>query len=103
MGIRMPGATSGLFDPKVVEQLIESNNLSPLKFNKNYVVAREKKYAVCIFQATYAQTTQSRPPEDGKLRDIKSDLYWLAVGEQHILPKPGVWKYAPLPINVIYT
>ena len=23
MGIRMPGATSGLFDPKIVEQLIE--------------------------------------------------------------------------------
>jgi len=25
------------------------------------------------------------------------------VGEQHILPKPGVWKYPPLPVNVIYT
>jgi hypothetical protein len=91
------------FSQKDVEQLIESNNLSPHTFKKNYVVAREKKYAVCIFQATYARTYQSRPPEDGKLRDIKPDLYWLAVGEQHILPKPGVWKYAPLPINIIYT
>jgi hypothetical protein len=58
---------------------------------------------VCIFQATYARTYHSRPPEDGKLREIKPDVNWLAVGEQHILPKPGVWKYPPLPINIIYT
>ena len=89
--------------PKDQEQLAGSAGLSPHIFKKHYVVARENKYAICIFQASYAQTYHSRPPDDGKLRDIKSDLNWLAVGEQHVLPKPGVWKYPPLPINIIYT
>jgi hypothetical protein len=91
------------FSNQDLEQILESKSLSPHLFKKYYMVAREKKDAVCIFQATYAQTYHSRPPEDGKLRDIKSDLNWLAVGGQHILPKPGVWKYPPLPINIIYT
>ncbi|MCK7513877.1 MAG: hypothetical protein MZV70_64235 [Desulfobacterales bacterium] len=51
-------------------------------------------------QATYSLTSQARPPEDGKLRDLKPDLNWLTVGEQHILPKPGVWKYPPLPVKL---
>jgi hypothetical protein len=66
-------------------------------------VAREKRCGVCIFQASYARTYHAREPEDGKLRDIKPDLNWLTVGEQHILPKPGVWKYQPIPLNIIYT
>jgi hypothetical protein len=70
---------------------------------KYYVMAREGKERVCIVQATYSTTSQARPPEDGKLRDIKPDLNWLTVGEQQILPKPAVWNYPPLPVNVIYT
>jgi len=27
----------------------------------------------------------------------------LTVGGQHILPKPGVWKFPPLPLNIIYS
>ncbi|MDB4264880.1 hypothetical protein N9893_02320 [bacterium] len=86
-----------------IEQIIESNGLSPRSFKKNYAVDYHKKECICIFQATYARTYHSRPPEDGKLREINPDVNWLAVGEQHILPKPGVWKYPPLPINIIYT
>ena len=92
-----------MFPADDIEQIIEKNGLTPRSFKKNYVVDRLEKESVCIFQATYAQTYHSRPPEDGKLREIKPDVNWLAVGEQHILPKPGVWKYPPLPINVIYT
>jgi hypothetical protein len=86
-----------------IEQIIESNGLTPRSFRKNYAVDRLKKETICIFQATYARTYHSRPPEDGKLREINPDVNWLAVGEQHILPKPGVWKHPPLPINIIYT
>ncbi len=86
-----------------IQQIIDSNGLTPRSFKKNYIVDSLKNEAVCIFQATYARTYHSRPPEDGKLREIKPDVNWLAVGEQHILPKPGVWKYPPLPINIIYT
>jgi len=91
------------FSPKEVEHIADTSGLPPQTFKKNYVVARQQKDCVCIFQATYARTSHSRPSEDGKLRDIKTDLYWLTVGEQHILPKPNIWKYPPLPINIIYT
>jgi len=91
------------FPDKDLEPLVESNGITPRSFKKNYVVDHQSGETVCIFQATYAQTSHSRPPEDGKLREIKPDLNWLTVGEQHIIPKPGVWKYPPLPINIIYT
>jgi hypothetical protein len=91
------------FTPKEVEHITATTGVAPQTFQQNYVIAREKKDCICIFQATYARTSHSRPSEDGKLRDIKTDLYWLTVGEQHILPKPNIWNYPPLPINIIYT
>ena len=91
------------FSVKDLEQIAESNQMSLAAFRKNYVVARTKGDVICIFQVTYLNTYHARAPEDGKLRDIKPDLNWLTVGEEHILPKPGVKKYPPLPINLIYT
>lgn len=88
---------------KEVHQILEENSLVPEIFEKNYVVARSGSSRICIFQAAYAPTSHSRPPDDGKLREIKPDLNWLTVGSQHILPKPNVWKYPPIPWNVIYS
>jgi len=86
-----------------MDQIAETNNMTPRTFKKNYVTTRTKNKGVCIFQATYSFTSRGRPPDDGKLRDIKPDLNWLTVGGQHILPKPGVWKYPPISLNFIYT
>ncbi len=86
-----------------MDQIAAENGISTRSFKKNYVFSNEKKDGICIFQATYAFTNHSRPPDDGKLRDIKPDLNWLSVGGQHILPKPGVLKRPPIPLNVIYT
>jgi len=91
------------FKAQELNEIAESLNMKPRTFNKNYVVAREKKESICIFQVTYAFTDHARPPDDGKLRDIKPDLNWLTVGGEHLLPKPGVWKYPPVPLSVIYT
>jgi hypothetical protein len=91
------------FQNQELEQIAAANNVSPRTFKKKYVVAREKKEGIVIFQTTYSYTNQARFPDDGKLRDIKPDLNWLTVGAQHILPKPGVWKYPPVALNVIYT
>jgi len=91
------------FSAEDLEHVAESNNLALQTFKKNYVIAREKESCICIFQATYLNTYHARAPEDGKLREIKPDLNWVTVGEEHILPKPGVKKYPPLPLNVIYT
>lgn len=96
------------FTAEEAAQVANTNQISLRSFNKNYVVATELrdgkfKDVVCLFQATYAYTDHARPPDDGKLREINPDLYWLTVGGQHILPKPGVWKYPPLPLNIIYS
>ncbi len=91
------------FSNEELDHIAEEHHLQPRTFRKNYVVAREKRSGVCIFLTTYSYTDHSRPPDDGKLRDLKPDLNWLSVGGQHILPRPGVWKYPPLPINLIYT
>jgi hypothetical protein len=91
------------FSPQEMDRIVEENRISPRVFTKNYVIAREKKHGVCIFQATYAYTDQARAPEYGKLREIKPDLNWLSVGGQHILPKPGTRNYPPLPVQAIYT
>jgi len=86
-----------------VEQIAAANTMTSRTFRKNYVVAHRGKANLCIFQATYVYTDHSRPPDDGKLRELKPDLNWLTVGAQHLLPKPGVWKYPPLPLNFIYS
>ena len=91
------------FAKNEIERIAETNSLTPRTFRKNYVVARERKADICIFRAAYVYTNQARPPEDGKLREIKPDLNWLTVEGQHILPKPGVVKYPPIALNAIYT
>jgi len=91
------------FSEEEINRIAETFNYLPRTLKKNYVVARSGKKSVCIFQATYDYTDQARPPDDGKLRDLKPDLNWLTVASQHLLPKPGVWKYPPLPLNIIYT
>jgi hypothetical protein len=91
------------FSKAEMAQIAESNNLTLRTFTKNYVVANDKKKGVCIFQASYSYTNCARPPDDGKLRDINPDPYWLTVGGQHILPKPSMVKYPPIPVNTIYS
>jgi len=91
------------FTNEELHQIVEANSLTPSTFKKNYMVAHEENYGIFIFQATYSCTNCSRPPDDGKLHELNPDLYWLTVGAQYIIPKPGVWKYPPLPINAIYT
>lgn len=91
------------FSSEELNLIAESHRMSARTFMKNYVVAREKDKYICIFRAVYDFTEQARPPDDGKLRELKPDLNFLSVGSQHILPKPGVWQYPPLPTNLIYT
>jgi hypothetical protein len=86
-----------------MESVAQTHHLPLNTFYRNYVVNRKGGFGICIFQATYSYTNPARPPEDGKLRELKPDLYWLSVANQHILPKPGIWKYPPLPMNVIYS
>lgn len=91
------------FSDSELNAIAKAQDIGPRTLRKHYVVTREKKDNVCILQATYAFTDHARPPDDGKLREIKPDLSWLSVGAEHLVPLPGEWKYPPIPINVIYT
>ena len=91
------------FTNEEIRQIADSQNISPRSFKKNYVVDNKGNANICIFQATYAYTAHSRPPEDGKLREINPDFNWLTVGEEHVLPLPGVSKYPPINLTLIYT
>lgn len=91
------------FSDEEVAQIAAVNTIPLDRFKKNYMVARYRKDCVFILQATYATTSHARPPDDGKLREIKPDLNWLTVDGQYILPKPGVKRHPPIPLNVIYT
>ncbi len=91
------------FTEDEARQIAETQKMAPRSFRKNYVIANAGRNHVCIFQATYSYTAHSRPPEDGKLREINPDVNWLAVGGEHLLPKPGVRKYPPINLNLIYS
>jgi hypothetical protein len=92
-----------LLSENEMRQIAANHNLVYRTFKKNYVVANHRKRGACIFLVTYAYTNHSRPPDDGKLREIKSDVNWLTIGQEHILPKPGVFKYPPLPVGLVYS
>ncbi|MBT8339377.1 MAG: hypothetical protein KJP07_05130, partial [Desulfatitalea sp.] len=48
-----------LLPEKEMQQLAENHNLALPTFKKNYVVARQGKQGVCIFQVSYAYTTHA--------------------------------------------
>jgi len=86
-----------------MKHIAETNNISLRSLKKHFTVAGDKKSSVCIFQATYTYTSHAQPPDDGKLRELKADYYWQSVVGQHLIPKPGSVRNAPLPMNIIYT
>lgn len=85
-----------------VKKLAESINITQNSFTKNYVIARNKKNFVCILNVRYDYTTHALAPGDRKLRELNFDTNWLTVAEEHILPKPSVLKYPPIPHKMVY-
>jgi hypothetical protein len=92
---------------KLSEQDIKSiagtHNKTVRSFKRHYVVANEGNESVVVFQTTYERTSHARFPEDGKLRELNSEYFWMTVVNQSIMPKPGEWNFSPLPYSIIYT
>jgi len=86
-----------------IQNMAETHDLNLDTFNKNYLVAEEDDAGIVIFQATYERTSHARFPEDGKLRELNSEYFWMTVINQSIMPKPGAWDISPLPYSIIYT
>ena len=91
------------FSRDEVKEIARSAMISQNSFTKNYAIAREGKKLVCIFNANYDYTSHSLPPEGGRLRELNPDTNWLTVSLEQIIPRPGVYKYPPIPFKMIYT
>lgn len=89
--------------PEEVQKLLTEHQMSATFFRQNYVIDKYHKDFACILQVMYSHTLPAYPPEDGRLRELKSDLNWLTVGREYILPLPGIVKPEPLKINYTYT
>lgn len=78
MAIKMPGATSGLFDPKVVEGLIEVEKM-PIES------AKKRKEKVVTERDEYKKLVDFVGALDGSLNKLKtkSDFYKLKVESSH--------------------
>lgn len=90
------------FTKQQMADIARANNITPSTFIKNYVIFNKKTERICIFEVNYYYSAHAKRPLDGKLRELNPDGYWLTVCSQFILPKPGVWKYPPLSVNLIY-
>lgn len=88
---------------KEVREISSQSSMTNAAFKENYVIAREGRSSVVLFHVTYEYTVHAKEPDDGKLRELNPDLYWLTVGSEQILPKPFTWKFPPLNVNRIYT
>lgn len=85
-----------------ITKIADENHMSVTLFRKNYQIDRDGSDGIFIFQVHYLHTTPARVPDDGKLRELKPDSYWMTVGAEHIMPKPGVWKYPPVSVDFVY-
>lgn len=86
-----------------IQNLAEANNLGVKTIKNHYLVAQQENEGIVVFQTTYERTSHAKFPEDGKLRELNSEYYWMTVVNQCIMPKPGEWAKSPLPYSIIYT
>lgn len=87
-----------------MEQIVEKNDISMRDLKSNYMLDKNgRNGGVFLVRVTYGNTPAATPPEDGRLRELKPELFWLTVRSQHVLPLPGVWEYPPLRHNLIYS
>jgi len=85
-----------------IKKLAASAGITQNSFTKNYVIARQRKNFVCILNIRYDYTSHALPSDGGRLRELKLDTNWLTVSEEHILPKPSVLMYPPIPHKMVY-
>ncbi len=83
--------------------LCKSRGIKEDYFLKNYGVIQEKDRVIVIFRVIYTTNEHSRPPIDGKLRELVPEYQWLNVTSQQIIPNfgPG-FDCRPLTYRTIY-
>jgi hypothetical protein len=86
-----------------MKKLGDAAGITINSLSKNYVLDRQRKNYICIFNVKYDHTPQALPSEGGRLRELKADSNWLTVSEEQILPKPSVINHPPIPYKMVYS
>ena len=72
------------------------------EFAKRFLTYRTKDYGVAVLQVVYTHNEHSKPPLDGKMREMKPDVQWLRVRNQLLIPKSTYSAVRPIRYQIIY-
>ena len=83
-------------------QIVSEHRLSFERFREHFLVDIRGDYGIGVLQVVYNHSIYSKPPEDGKIRDLQPDYQWLNVINQLLVPinSPDIY---PIPYSIIYT
>jgi hypothetical protein len=85
-----------------VAALARQAGISEERFMELFTIDTDGDCGVGILQVVYRNTIFSKPPEDGKLRKLRTDYQWLTVGEQLLFPVRQTDVH-PVRYSTIYT
>ena len=85
-----------------IQELAHSREMKEKHFADAYLIDRTPEYGVGLFLVTYSRNEHSRPPADGKLRELNPDYQWLNVDLQLIIPPPSNPDVRPVPLSRVY-
>ena len=88
-------------DNAAIEQIEKHPNGNP-DFRKQFLVHETKEYGVAKLLVVYANNEHSKPPPDGKLRELKADVQWLRIRNQLLVPQSGYNATRPIRYQTIY-
>jgi len=86
-----------------ISRLASENRMKFDNFVERFLIDVQDDFGVGVFQVVYRNTIHSKPPEDGKLRELRPDFQWLTVSDQLLVPLPGHNDIYPVPYSTIYT
>jgi hypothetical protein len=86
-----------------ISRLASDNRMKFDNFVERFLIDVQDDFGVGVFQVVYRNTIHSKPPEDGKLRELRPDFQWLTVSDQLLVPLPGHNDVYPVSYSTIYT
>jgi hypothetical protein len=86
-----------------MKELAQVAKMDEERFASSYLIDITPDYGVGMFLVTYKHNEHSKPPADGKLRELNPDYQWLNVNLQLLVPPPTSGEVRPLQWSRVYT
>jgi hypothetical protein len=81
---------------------IESHPNGDPAFRRRFLIHETETHGVAVLQVVYAYNEHSKAPVDGRLRDLKSDVNWLRVRNQLLVPNFSEIDARPIKYQTLY-